>query len=264
MHDIHNAISPAIAVPLPAEPDEPDERLWQHRDGYWYVLYGPRLRQRFSTGTKNRAAAEIELGSFRLGRAAGALYGETVGAILTGYEHEKKTTVRSVGGLIYSVAPLRAHLGALYPSQLVRPVIRNYAKTRKQPPSSEAFARAKELKRRPPKAADNGTILREIGTLRAALEWAVESGLIPSYPPISNPVPTPPPKDRWLTRAEARQLLAQCVEPHLRAFVMLGLMTAARAGAILELLWARVLWVRVPVERDHRFRWKVITQSGGT
>jgi hypothetical protein len=23
-------------------------------------------------------------------------------------------------------------------------------------------------------------------------------------------------------------------------------------------------WLRVPVERDHGFRWKMITQSGGT
>jgi integrase len=236
------AIAPAAAAPPPRGTDEPEERLWQHRNGYWYVLYGPRLKQRFSTWTKDRTEAEGELRLFRLGRASRALTGETVQQILDGYEREKKGEVRSVGGLIYSLAPLRAHLGGLYPAQLVRPVIRAYADTRKQPPSPEAFARAKELKRRPPKAADNGTILREIGALRAALAWGVESGLIPSYPPISNPVPVPPPRDRWLTREEARRLLAQCLEPHLRAFVMLGLMTAARAGAILELLWARVLW----------------------
>jgi integrase len=246
MHEVRDRSdavpSPADAVPPPSDASEPEERLWRHRNGYWYILYGPRHKQRLSTGTKDRAEAKDELRLFRLGRAAQALTGETVGQILDGYESEKKGDVRSVGGLIYSVAPLRAHLGGLYPSQLVRPVIRAYAETRKQPPSPEAFARARELKRRPPKAADNGTVLREIGTLRAALGWAVECGLIPSFPPISNPVPTPEPTDRWLTREEARRLLAQCVEPHLRAFVMLGLMTAARAGAILELIWTRVLW----------------------
>jgi transposase len=25
-----------------------------------------------------------------------------------------------------------------------------------------------------------------------------------------------------------------------------------------------IFWVRVPVDRDHGFRWKMITQSGGT
>ncbi len=221
---------------------EPAEILWRHRNGRWYILYGARLKKRLSTGTGDRAEAERELEAFRLGRAAGGLTGKTVGAILDGYEAEKQPTVRSKGGLKYSVEPLRRHLGSLLTAQLVRPVIRAYARTRRQPPSAEALARAGELKRRPPKAADNGTVLREIGTLRAALAWAVECGIITSFPPISNPVPTPPPKDRWLTREEARRLVAECREPHLRGFVMLGLMTAARAGAILELLWSGVLW----------------------
>jgi integrase len=43
-----------------------------------------------------------------------------------------------------------------------------------------------------------------------------------------------------LTRAEARQLIDACHEPHLKAFTMLGLMTAARTAAILELQWSQV------------------------
>jgi len=84
------------------------------------------------------------------------------------------------------------------------------------------------------------TILREIGTLRAALAWAVEHQWILAAPIIRNPVKTPPPRNRWLSRDEGRALLAACHEPHLRAFVALGLMTAARSGAILGLTWAQV------------------------
>jgi integrase len=233
---------PAVPLPTSGADAEPEERLWKHRNGRWYILFGPRLKQQLSTGTKDRAQAERELAAFRLGRAAGGVSGQTVREILDGYEREKLATVRSPGGIKYSVAPLRERLGALTPVQLLRPVIRAYATARAQPPSPEAIARARELKRRAPKPVGAGTILKEVGTLRAALEWARESGLITAYPPISNPVPTPPPRERWLTREEARALFAECHEPHLRGFVLLGLMTAARSGAILELIWPRVLW----------------------
>lgn len=85
-----------------------------------------------------------------------------------------------------------------------------------------------------------GTILREIGVLRAALSWAVEHQWIPVKPIISNPVKAPRPRDRWLTREEARRLIDACHEPHIKAFVMLGLMTAARTTAILEARWDQV------------------------
>lgn len=87
-----------------------------------------------------------------------------------------------------------------------------------------------------------GSVLREAGILRAALSWAVEHQWITkaAKPEISNPVPTPQPRDRWITRDEARRLLAACHMPHVRLFVMLGIMTAARHGAILELKWAQV------------------------
>jgi hypothetical protein len=48
------------------EPSNPKERvvkgkplLWRHRNGYWYILYGPRARHRVSTQTKDfRLAVE--------------------------------------------------------------------------------------------------------------------------------------------------------------------------------------------------------------
>jgi len=50
----------------------------------------------------------------------------------------------------------------------------------------------------------------------------------------------PPPRDRWLTKDEARALLTGCTEPHVRLFVILGLMTVARMSAILEAQWGQV------------------------
>lgn len=48
------------------------------------------------------------------------------------------------------------------------------------------------------------------------------------------------PKDLFLTKEEARRLLAECHMPHLRLFVRLGLATGARPGAITALQWRHV------------------------
>lgn len=44
------------------EPGKP--MLWLHRNGHWYILFGPRLKRRVSTQTKNRACAEASLDTF--------------------------------------------------------------------------------------------------------------------------------------------------------------------------------------------------------
>jgi len=38
--------------------------LWRHRNGYWYILYGHRLKRQLSTQTKDRALAEASLATF--------------------------------------------------------------------------------------------------------------------------------------------------------------------------------------------------------
>lgn len=191
-------------------------QLWEHPNGRWYVLYGPRLKRRVSTGTKERGKAEAFLAQYIAGSSAPVVDQPTVGEILAGYEEDVKGRVRAAATLGYNVAALRQHLGSLQPGQLLPGVVRGYVAARAVAP---------------------GTILREIGVLRAALGWAVEHKWLAIKPEISNPVKTPRPRDRWLTRDEARLLIAACKEPHLKAFVMLGLMTAARTSAILECRW---------------------------
>lgn len=78
---------------------------------------------------------------------------------------------------------------------------------------------------------------RSLETLRAAVNYFhKEYGL--------DPVPafTMPPKhaarERWLTRSEAARLLwAARGMPHLRRFILIGLYTGTRSGAILGLKW---------------------------
>ena len=50
----------------------------------------------------------------------------------------------------------------------------------------------------------------------------------------------PPPRERYLTREEARRLIANAEAPHVKLFIVLALTTAGRKEAILELTWDRV------------------------
>jgi integrase len=79
---------------------------------------------------------------------------------------------------------------------------------------------------------------RDLETLRAAIRyWHREYGPLPSIPFVVLP-DKPAARERWLTREEAARLLwaARDVE-HLRRFVLLGLYTGSRAGAILGARW---------------------------
>lgn len=85
----------------------------------------------------------------------------------------------------------------------------------------------------------DGTIRRELTTLRAALNWAASERMIAAAPGVRMP-PKPPPRDRWLTREEAARLIDACKSFHVRLFVLIALHTAARRNAILELRWVQV------------------------
>jgi integrase len=86
----------------------------------------------------------------------------------------------------------------------------------------------------------DGTILREMGVLKAAVRrYASKAGAVFEMPS------SPPPKDRYLTKAEFRKLVdAASDTPHLRLFLLVAVATAARAGAVLDLTWDRVNFAR--------------------
>ena len=94
-------------------------------------------------------------------------------------------------------------------------------------------------------AVSNGTINREIGLLRAALNWARREleWDVPN-PVEGKKLKEPAGRSRWLTREEADKLLraaAECgLAPHLIDFVRLGLHTGMRSGEMLGLDWSRV------------------------
>jgi integrase len=77
----------------------------------------------------------------------------------------------------------------------------------------------------------------ELETLRAAVNYFhKEYGLDP-LPAFTMP-PKSRPRERWLTRDEAASLLRSARRtPHLARFILIGLYTGTRSGAILGLSW---------------------------
>jgi len=194
-------------------------QLWKHPNGTYYVLYGPRLKKQLSTRTKDRGEADRFLSQFIEGTQNPQPDAPTVGLILDGYAASRSPDVAAPDTIKYSVLALQPRLGHFQPDDLLPHVIKKYAAER---------------------GAKPGTILRELGVLRAALSWAVDHKWIGRAPAIIQPVRAPKGRERWLSRDEARSLLAACHALHLKLFVMLGLMTGARSGAILELQWSQV------------------------
>ena len=86
-----------------------------------------------------------------------------------------------------------------------------------------------------------GAARRDLEVLRAAIGyWHREYGPLPAVPAVVMP-PKSDPKDRWLTKKEAAQLLwAARRTRHLARFILLGIYTGSRSKTILGLTWDMV------------------------
>lgn len=215
--------------------DQPRFRLVE-RGGYFYIRWWEAgAWHRASTGTTDRREAERNLAQF----TAAALEPVAprtpiIGEILDAYLADRKGRVAAHNTLGYACKALKRHLGNLTVDALSVQRSRLYAQQRRDEGHMVGPSNARRLK-----ATSDGTITRELVTLRAALRWAVEHKWINSDPRVEVPSSTPP-RERWLRRDEAARLILNCDSFHVRLFVALGLYTAARAGAILSLTWPQV------------------------
>ncbi|MFT7180959.1 MAG: integrase [Planctomycetota bacterium] len=94
------------------------------------------------------------------------------------------------------------------------------------------------------RAKSDGTIRRELGILRAAINHAFVEGRITRPVPVKLP-PSPPSRERWLTRHEAARLLNAArtsakASLHLPLFILIGIYCGKRKEAILSLRWSQV------------------------
>lgn len=99
------------------------------------------------------------------------------------------------------------------------------------------------IKRREREGLSAGTTHTELGHLATVLRWGATRQHISRPPHITRPA-KPAPRDRHLSRDEARRLIDTATLPHVRLALILLLGTAARVRAILDLTWDRVDWQR--------------------
>lgn len=187
-------------------------RVKLYRGAYAAVRSRNGKTERISLRTADLGEAKRRLADF-----TAKPVGETVGELVEHYLADKdKTAIRAID-LRYAWKAAKEHFAHLRPDQVTREVCREYTKLRKA------------VGRKP------ATIRKELETVRAAVNFNKAQGAVFELPR------QPPPKQRFLTQDEARKLVKAARRfPHIRAFIVLSLATAARQSALLELTWDRV------------------------
>jgi integrase len=106
-------------------------------------------------------------------------------------------------------------------------------------------------KYRQDRGCSNSTVRRELGVLRAAIQRAIETGVLTRPVKIYLPADSAA-RTRWLNRSEAAMLLAGALgfdatgrrvarpQYHLALFILIGLYTGRRMEAILSLQWRAI------------------------
>lgn len=155
----------------------------------------------------------------------------SVDEILDAYwrEHvEPKVVSKETAGFI--IKRLREFFGPMAAGSIMPDHVREYIARRR----AGAFG----------KPAIDSTIERDLSVLRASINHAIKHRrLPPGDRPMIEKLQGSPPRDRWLTHAEADRLLAAAMEspapkgklPRVYKFISIALGTAARKSAILEL-----------------------------
>jgi integrase len=218
--------------------ETPTYSLAKREGGWFYVQWwdgDAGAARRVSCRTKNPAAARRFLTEFRVGASEEpAPETPTIGAILDGYKaaREKKRHSKTLG---YDVAALKRHLADMPADLMNEKQSEIYGEARRAEPPRIASAKY----RKAPKPLSDGTLIRELGTLRTAFTWAEREKWIATKPYVARPS-APPSRERWLTRDEYDVLLKAATAPHVRLFIALGVHTGGRMSALLELTWDRV------------------------
>ncbi|MHC9236965.1 tyrosine-type recombinase/integrase [Pseudooceanicola sp. 502str34] len=123
--------------------------------------------------------------------------------------------------MLYTGKAVLEHFGAHMPDLISKEMCEDYADKRMNAGISQ------------------GSVWTELGHLRSTLAFAEDMRLIDSAPKVWRPA-KPQTDKRILDRGEARALIDNAHDPHVRLAIALLLGTGARLGAVLDLTWARV------------------------
>lgn len=194
-----------------------ERRLALYR-GVWCLYWrdGRNKPRRRSLGTKDRAEAERRKRNLELALNE-TKTGPLIGGIIKAYLEHREGGGANEKNRRYAWKAASKTFDHLEPHHVTYDLCREFTKARREAGSSD------------------GTIIKQLGLLRAALRWQD-----PNTPAKIEMPPQPDPKDRHLTRDEAAALIRACTAPHVRLFVILALSTAARASALLELRWDQI------------------------
>lgn len=156
----------------------------------------------------------------------------------------KKRPKELLANLKSSLKPIREHFGALRPSEVTPAYVREYgAKRRKSPRMRPTGARDGALVEGAGFVSER-TLSIELANFRAAVNRAKKDGAIAFAPIIEIPEGTARPRLRALKRSEFAAFMRALLHPdtsiHIRAFVMLGILTGQRSKAIKSLKWDHV------------------------
>lgn len=208
-------------------------RLYWHKSrGKWVIR--DTGRPETATGTSDRSEAEKRLAEYIAGRDRGSAGPRDPSAVLisealTLYAEEHGPTVADPVRLACAIEALLPFWGLLQVSTIKAETCRRYAKSR---------VTGKGMPEGQTRQISPGTIRRELGTLRAALEYCRAEGYLLSAPSVTLPAP-PAAKERWLTRDEAARLIWAAWRgrrtQHLARFILIGIYTGTRKDAILRL-----------------------------
>lgn len=200
---------------------------WLAKRNCFYIVWTEHGRSRErSTGTADSGQAEAAFGEWlqARGRRGGPSdpSGILVTDVLASYASERGEKVESPERIAYAIDPLLQFWQGLAVSDVTPLTCSRYAAQR---------------------GRSDGTIRRELGVLRAAINYSHRCGRITRTVAVELPA-RPDSRDRWLTRNEAAAIIRSARTPQARLylplFILIGLYTGRRTEAILGLRWPQV------------------------
>jgi integrase len=200
---------------------------WLAKRQSFYITWSERGRSRErSTGTADRTQAEIAFAEWmqRRGHRQGPRDPAAilVTDVLNEYQQQRGPRIATPERIAYAVLALTDFFEGNCVAEITPQTCGRYVEKR---------------------GRSAGTARRELGVLRAAINFAHRSGRITR--PVAVELPDrPEPRDRWLTRIEVARLIRAARTPQARLylplFILIGIYTGRRKEAILSLRWPQV------------------------
>ena len=180
----------------------------------WHDADGSRRRQKLAASDRAGAEAEARQ-SWRLGDQSE----RTAGSIVAAYQADRAANeVVSLSRMKDAWKAMRNFWDSVRPEMIDEEMAKAYAAQRRAGPA---------------------TVRYELSHLAVALRWAERKKIIERAPSVWRPA-APDRVERHLSRADFKKLLNGTVAPHARLYMLLGIFTAARPSALLDLTWDRV------------------------